>query len=64
MSNKSIFSGIDWAFTDYARTELQYLMDKGMQYDLAVAILEKKIEAGLLSEAEVYQLPPDVGATD
>jgi hypothetical protein len=59
-NNKSIYSGLDWALTERARELIASWQAKNhIEYDLAVAMLNEAIEAGLLKESDVYSLEQD-----
>lgn len=54
---KSIYGGMAWAFTPFAKERLLELVAAGVQYDLAVAMLDTEILEGRLRETDVYELP-------
>ena len=53
----SVFSGLTWAFTPFAKEKLLELVAAGLQFDLAVALLDEQISQGHFHEAEIYELP-------
>ena len=48
---------MEWALTPFARGEILALESLGLSFDLALALLDYEIEAGVYKEAEIYTLP-------
>jgi hypothetical protein len=53
MSNNFINDSLVWALSEEARQELYRLINSGIDFDLAYAILEER-----WPEEELYSLPP------
>lgn len=54
MANKSLNESMAWALTKEAKEALKRLVESGLDYDLAYAILEEQ-----WPEDELYELPLD-----
>jgi hypothetical protein len=57
-NNKSLLEGMEWALTPFARGEIIAMRNLGLSFDLALALIDFQIEAGLYKEDEIYTLPP------
>jgi hypothetical protein len=49
---------MEWALTPFARGEIIAMRNLGLSFDLALALIDFQIEAGLYKEDEIYILPP------
>ncbi len=55
--SRSIYGGMEWAFTSFGKSQLIKLWQEGFEYDLAVTYLHDLVEQGVFSEAEIYEDP-------
>jgi hypothetical protein len=58
-SKNYIYKGMEWAFTEEAKIKIIELTSVGLEYDLAVGLINKAIDDGLLTENEIYHIPTD-----
>lgn len=58
-SNHTLYSGLIWAFTPFAKDLLLELCAAGITFDLAVALLDNQVRNGLYREEEIYALPEE-----